>query len=300
MENSKICNTCKIYLPFINFSKASDNVSYGLRPSCKDYEKKKRLSKPKVCYEPIKIGPLNCCICELDKSLENFYKSKYSKTGYDYACVQCREQGRKDVLNQLKLENPQEYNERIRKLKNKKRVYVPEKRKEYIRKKISEDPDYFSSRMKLYREKNRGKIKNYKKEYNKIKNKTDILVRIARTLRDKVRVTIKKTKATKFAHTKELVGCSFEELKLHIEKQFTEGMSWEEFNSGRIHIDHFLPCCSFNLVDEEEQRKCFHYTNLRPLWAEDNLRKATEDKKLSIYSTLIKTTEAEESLAPIV
>jgi len=69
----------------------------------------------------------------------------------------------------------------------------------------------------------------------------------------------------------ELVGCSIEELMKHIESQFTDGMSWE--NQGEWHIDHVRPCASFDLTDEQQQRECFHYTNLQPLWAEDNLRK---------------------------
>ena len=51
-------------------------------------------------------------------------------------------------------------------------------------------------------------------------------------------------------------------------------MTWENFMKGEIHIDHIRPCSSFNLSDTEEQRKCFNYKNLQPLWAVDNLRKA--------------------------
>lgn len=68
-----------------------------------------------------------------------------------------------------------------------------------------------------------------------------------------------------------LLGCSIEELKAHLESQFTEGMSWD--NYGEFHIDHIKPCASFDLTDPEEQKKCFHYSNLQPLWAIDNLSK---------------------------
>ncbi len=60
-------------------------------------------------------------------------------------------------------------------------------------------------------------------------------------------------------------------MKKYLEGKFTEGMTWE--NHGTWHIDHRRPICSFNLLDEEEQKKCFHYTNLQPLWATDNLSK---------------------------
>ena len=53
-------------------------------------------------------------------------------------------------------------------------------------------------------------------------------------------------------------------------------MTWEDFMNGKIHIDHIRPCASFNLNDPSQQKICFHYTNLQPLWAKDNLRKGTK------------------------
>jgi hypothetical protein len=73
--------------------------------------------------------------------------------------------------------------------------------------------------------------------------------------------------------TMELTGCSLEELTQYIESKFITGMSWE--NYGEWHIDHIRPCASFNLEDIEEQKKCFHWSNLQPLWAKDNLRKGS-------------------------
>lgn len=75
----------------------------------------------------------------------------------------------------------------------------------------------------------------------------------------------------KSAASMQLVGCSVEKLMEHIESQFKPGMTWD--NHGEWHIDHIRPCASFNLIDPEEQRKCFHYTNLQPLTAEENLKK---------------------------
>jgi len=71
-----------------------------------------------------------------------------------------------------------------------------------------------------------------------------------------------------------LVGCSMEQLRKHLEEQFAAGMSWE--NYGKWHMDHIKPCASFDLSREAEQHKCFHYTNLQPLWAKDNLRKSAK------------------------
>lgn len=70
-----------------------------------------------------------------------------------------------------------------------------------------------------------------------------------------------------------LVGCSLLELQKHLESQFKEGMSWENYGFYGWHIDHIRPCASFNLADLKEQKLCFHYTNLQPLWWEENLSK---------------------------
>ncbi|GAI33061.1 unnamed protein product, partial [marine sediment metagenome] len=59
--------------------------------------------------------------------------------------------------------------------------------------------------------------------------------------------------------------------KKHLEKRFVKGMSWK--NYGKWHIDHIKPCATFNLSEKKEQRKCFHYSNLQPLWAKENLSK---------------------------
>lgn len=77
-----------------------------------------------------------------------------------------------------------------------------------------------------------------------------------------------------------LVGCSLEQLKKHLQSKFTKGMTWENYGTGwhgkgmkEWHIDHIRPCASFDLSKASEQKKCFNYSNLQPLWAKDNLSK---------------------------
>ena len=79
---------------------------------------------------------------------------------------------------------------------------------------------------------------------------------------------------SKSKHTIELLGCSVEELKIHLEKQFVKDMNWQ--NYGQWHIDHIKPCSSFDLTDPEQQKLCFHYSNLQPLWAKDNIKKSNK------------------------
>ena len=71
--------------------------------------------------------------------------------------------------------------------------------------------------------------------------------------------------------TIELLGCSIEHLKSHLSKQFVYGMTFE--NYGKWHIDHIIPCNFFDFRIKEDLKKCFHYSNLQPLWARDNILK---------------------------
>jgi hypothetical protein len=75
--------------------------------------------------------------------------------------------------------------------------------------------------------------------------------------------------------TFELLGCTGYALQQWIQFQFTEDMMWCQVGK-EIHIDHIRPCSSFDLTDPEEQKKCFHWTNLQPLWAKDNLLKSNK------------------------
>ena len=78
----------------------------------------------------------------------------------------------------------------------------------------------------------------------------------------------------KSKRTTELLGCSFEEVWNHLESKFQPGMTKE--NHGLWHVDHIRPCASFDLTDPEQQKICFHYTNLEPMWAIDNLKKGAK------------------------
>ena len=71
-----------------------------------------------------------------------------------------------------------------------------------------------------------------------------------------------------------LFGCSGRELKAHIQNQFAKGMNWQ--NYGTWHVDHIKPVKKFDLRIEKERQKCFHYSNLQPLWAKENMRKGAK------------------------
>lgn len=119
-------------------------------------------------------------------------------------------------------------------------------------------------------------LEKYYKQKDKImlRRKNDINYFITNKLRMRIRDAVKSKGQKKLDKTMNLLGCSIEEFKQHIESQFKEHMSWENYDRYGWHIDHIKPCCKFNLEIEEEQRKCFHYTNLQPMWARENLQKS--------------------------
>ena len=122
---------------------------------------------------------------------------------------------------------------------------------------------------KDYYESNKASILEAHKKYERKKLKTDPLFRFQKNIRRRVLAAFKNS--YKLDTTKNLIGCSWEELRSHLEKQFKEGMNWE--NYGQWHIDHIIPLSLFNLLNQEEVKKAIHYSNLQPLWAIDNLKK---------------------------
>lgn len=123
-----------------------------------------------------------------------------------------------------------------------------------------------------YHRTHRPQINEYARMYDSKRMETDPNYRLSRILRDRIRTALKRDSAKKCESSVALLGCSVDEARKHIEAQFLTGMTWE--NHGKWHIDHIRPCASFDLTDPEQQKQCFHYTNLQPLWAEDNIRKS--------------------------
>ena len=161
----------------------------------------------------------------------------------------------------------------------------PIKRKEYHKKYRLDNLEKLKKMTKIWIENNREKFnklanksyhKNKKKiikknmEYERKRLKTDMNWVLKKRLRNRLRQALKGISKSK--STMELLGVPHMDfLKTWIECKFKEGMTWE--NRHLWHIDHIKPCSSFDLTKPEEQAKCFHYTNLQPLWASENLSK---------------------------
>lgn len=106
-----------------------------------------------------------------------------------------------------------------------------------------------------------------KKKYN-----SDSSFRLMRLLRTRVTNALA-GKSKKSAKTTELIGCPWVWAEVHLESLFKPGMTWE--NHGPVwHVDHIKPCAAFDLRDPEQQKACFHWSNLQPLFVLENLQKS--------------------------
>ena len=114
----------------------------------------------------------------------------------------------------------------------------------------------------------------YMRNYHRYRNKYDMKFRITNTLRSRVRAAIKNKGGVKSFKTMKLIGCSINKCIKHLEKQFKDNMSWS--NYGKWHIDNKIPCVSFDLSKTSEQKECFNYKNLQPMWKINNLRKGSK------------------------
>jgi hypothetical protein len=223
-----------------------------------------------------------CSACKIEKELSCFSKDKYSKDGLTYSCKECKKK-RDKVFNQKKiisedekvkkskyLKNWQEKN-RDRIIEDRRKKYQKERDKILLKNNIYRinNPLKTKERLKKYSEKNKDK-RNIR-ETNKRNN--DPLYRLKVNVRGRITNFFKQKGLLKKNLTSEIVGCSLQFLKEHIENQFTQGMCWEKMGS-HIHIDHIIPLSSAKT--EEEIYKLCHYTNLQPLWAEDNMKKGAK------------------------
>lgn len=150
---------------------------------------------------------------------------------------------------------------------------------------------------RAYYAKNKKQISQTRKKYNSLettkernrnyvdnKRKNDIHYKIKDNLRRRINYAIKNSK--KQNSTNELLGCSLIDFKIYIESLWQKGMDWNNYGMFGWHLDHIKPCASFDLTNPEEQKKCFNYSNIQPLWAKDNWSKGS--RRIIFSSELMK------------
>ena len=210
-------------------------------------------------------GHKPCSKCKENKPVKCFSPDPSTSSGLRSQCKECR------VLEVAKYAQSPRGKEVYKRSGKKYR----EAHKEETREKDKE-------RARIYREANRDKTRAASRKWarenwehikarKKIRWNTEPEVRLRSNISRRIRDGLSGRR--KLANTKTLLGCSIEELRIYLETKFQPGMSWENYGYHGWHIDHIRPVSSFDLLDEEQQRVCFHYTNLQPLWAEENMQK---------------------------
>jgi hypothetical protein len=215
-----------------------------------------------------------CSKCETSKPLEDFPNDSKCSDGKRGTCKECRKSHMKqwipkenEIIN-CKICNKTKHHS----LFASKGKQKPSKCKSCLnsleREKRVKDPEIYNKKKREVYQRNKKNINETRRKTLQTRRDEDPKYRAMMALHCRLYMAVKEKKG----RTMELTGCSKEELITHLESKFTEGMTWE--NYGKWHIDHTKPCASFNLEDPEEQKKCFHWTNLQPLWASDNLAKS--------------------------
>jgi len=213
-----------------------------------------------------------CRICGEMLEISNFHKKKGAPDGVRNECKECV----KDIQKKYKeapgfKEKQKEYDKnrydvlKDEILEHKKEYYI-ENREDILKQKAEyrDNP--------VNRQRNKDYIKNYKVEnrdkYYKYRRENPHII----AWRSVLYSTLKRLETSKQGHTIEMLGYSSLDLKLHIEKQFLPGMSWD--NHGEWHIDHILPVTSF--TDTDNINEVCALNNLQPLWAFDNMSKSNK------------------------
>jgi len=201
-----------------------------------------------------------CNKCKIEKEFIEFPKNKTKKDGYQSQCKIC--------VNNYKLIYRKLNKEKIKNWYNSNKNYF----KDYYKLNKQKIDNYRLEYEKKRKNERRIYFNNWQKINQKKRRLNEPLYKLTGNIRNSITQSFRKNGYTKKSRTYQILGCTFEEFKLHIEKQFTKGMNWE--NQGQWHFDHIYPISLAK--DEEELIRLNHYTNFQPLWAIDNLKKGNK------------------------
>lgn len=221
-----------------------------------------------------------CTKCKKEYPLnEHFFNiNKDYKDGFSYYCKKCQQ----EINRKYYKEHRERLNEQNKQYQQDHKEEITEQRRNHYQETINLQRErakkyYYQHReernkySRNYQQTNKDRLRIYylDRHYQRLNN--NVHYRLLHNLR--ANITSAFDKRYKSGKAIDLVGCSIDFLKKHLESQFKENMTWENYGKGGWHIDHRKPCCTFDLTDPIEQRKCFHWSNLQPLWEEENLKK---------------------------
>jgi hypothetical protein len=203
-----------------------------------------------------------CTKCKNEKDLIEFSIKRASKDGYGNRCKFCiKEYNDNYDFKKYNIDNKDKISIRALKYYQNNKEYIKNNSKTYFNKNINTH----RTRVKKWYDNNKEYHQTKTKIYIKKRLKEDPIFKLKETLRKRLHDLLIKNKTPKVYSSFILLGCSVSECKQHLESQFKPEMNWD--NHGKVwEIDHIQPCSKFNLELIEEQQKCFHYTNLQPLF----------------------------------
>lgn len=139
-----------------------------------------------------------------------------------------------------------------------------------------ENRDYLREYHTKWREENRDKVNKYRRDYEKNKKDSDPSYKLSCYTRTAIYTCLKERNINKYKNTFDYLPYTLDELMGHLEKQFSNSMSWD--NYGEWHVDHITPMSKFNITSPEDEsfQECWSLSNLRPLWGEENLSKGNK------------------------
>jgi hypothetical protein len=198
-----------------------------------------------------------CNKCSEEKPLNAFGVRSKEKDGLNPTCKECIREQDKKYYSTSRKDYMKQHNQK-------------QEVKEYNKQWIEKNKDRFKENRKKWNEDNKEKIKEYSLVYTNIRYHNNLNYKISLTLRNSLLSKLKNIK--KKISSFNLLGCSIEDFKSYIEQQFYPEMNWQ--NHGKIwEIDHVRPCASFDLTDIEQQKECFCYTNMQPLFKTTKIAK---------------------------
>lgn len=274
VTHTKKCSKCQTIKSVNEFGK-DKNRNDRFACYCKKCRSIPRKIKPKILFSK------KCPKCNKIKCINDFGKNKSKITGYQDYCKSCRTIYYTENKDKIGLYHKKRY----WKTPEKFRKEAIEYRQNNQDKKHLQDKNYQLMHPKQYKtyQKQYGKIwrsdpknKLKRRQQAKIRYDSEPAFKLLGNLRCRMRYALKNNQ--KCGHTIKLLMCTVDDWRKHLEGQFTEGMSWNNYGNkkGQWTVDHIIPCDFFNLIDPVEQYMCFRWQNTQPMWHVKNLSKGNK------------------------
>lgn len=249
---------------------------------------------------------MKCCNrCGLEKQLAAFrrgsqcracdklVKLKWEANNRERHLASCRRRGR-----QVRERDPELYRAKKRDYDARNRERVNKTKAEAHRRRVAANPEKYLEKGRQSRNgENRARYLARRRESNQRRKEAarryererwhkDETYRLKCRLRWFLRQQVRKGRQIKTRGAFDLLGCSIPDFRLYLESKFESGMTWENYGKDGWHIDHIMPLAIFDLTNPEHQKRAFHFSNMQPLWAAENMSKSDKPPKVHQFNLI--------------